>query len=284
MSDLETVSGEGNSKLDSASISPVRKIAPLREGEFVLFLDRKNRRYLRRLLRGKVLELRGTPIDLGALIGKEPGLSVGDPNRESFVVLRPRLIDYVTLMSRGAQIVYPKDIGAILLWADIFPGATVVECGLGSGSLTLHLLRAVGERGKVISYERNRDFARKAIRNISDFIGRPENFLCREQDAYLGIEERGVDRILVDLPEAWRVVPHAAVALVSDGIWLSYNPNAQQSQQVVAALEEAHAFCSLETFEVMQRFWTIGGRSLRPDHRMVAHTGFITVARRRGPS
>ncbi|MBI4208166.1 MAG: tRNA (adenine-N1)-methyltransferase [Deltaproteobacteria bacterium] len=251
----------------------------LKDGDFILLIDRKERQYLRRLTRGKVSEIRGVRIAHDEIVGQEPGFTLGD--RAQFMVLRPRLIDYVILMKRGAQIIYPKDIGSILLWADVFPGATVIECGLGSGSLTLHLLRAVGKEGKVISYDRNRDFARTAIRNISDFMGAPENFIFKEQDAYLGIEEREVDRVIVDLPEPWSVVPHAALALATGGIWLSYSPNAQQSQQVVFALESSKSFCSLENFEVLQRFWTIQGPSLRPDHRMVAHTGFITVARKR---
>jgi tRNA (adenine57-N1/adenine58-N1)-methyltransferase len=184
-------------------------------------------------------------------------------------------------MPRGAQIIYPKDIALILLWADVYPGSTVLEAGIGSGALTLGLLRAVGETGRVISYEVREDFLRRAEKNISSYLGKlPPNLLSRLQDIYEGIEERGLDRIVLDLPEPWRLVNSAGNALRPGGILLSYLPTILQTTQLTEAFHRDGRFTQIATVETLLRSWHIEGMSVRPDHRMVAHTGFITVARR----
>jgi tRNA (adenine57-N1/adenine58-N1)-methyltransferase len=180
-------------------------------------------------------------------------------------------------------VIYPKDLGVIVQWADIYPGARVFEAGTGSGALTMALLRAVGERGHVFSYEAREDFTRTAMKNIERYLGPCGNLTVRQKDAYEGIEETELDRLILDLPEPWRVVPHAVSALRSGGIYLSYVPTIPQVMQTTDALHRAAVFSMIQTFETLLRTWNIAGRSVRPDHRMVAHSGFLTVARKVEP-
>jgi tRNA (adenine57-N1/adenine58-N1)-methyltransferase len=181
-------------------------------------------------------------------------------------------------MPRGAQVIYPKDLGAILISADIFPGASVLESGIGSGALTTALLRAVGPTGSVVGYELRDDFATKAQSNVVSFLGADVPLTVEVRDVYDGIDVVGLDRVLLDLPEPWRVVKHAANALAPGGILLAYLPTIGQ----VARLREEMAespFGMIESYEVLHRGWHVEGQSVRPDHRMVAHTGFITHGR-----
>jgi tRNA (adenine57-N1/adenine58-N1)-methyltransferase len=181
-------------------------------------------------------------------------------------------------------VLYPKDLALIPMWADVYPGARVFEAGTGSGALTIALLRAVGPRGLVVTYEAREDFARTARVNIERYMGAVPNLLAFRNNAYEGIAllEDGLpfDRVVLDLPEPWQVVPHAARALRSGGIYLSFVPTVPQVQQTVAALHNAAVFAMVETFETLLRTWSVQGRSVRPDHRMVAHSGFLTVARK----
>ncbi len=192
--------------------------------------------------------------------------------------MRPTLAEYVLEMPRGAQVIYPKDLGPIMILADVFPGARVLESGVGSGALTLALLRAVGEHGHVTGYEIRDDFARRARTNVEGFLGPDIPLDIEVRDVYDGIGHDDLDRILLDLPEPWRVVKHAEQALHPGGIMLAYLPTIGQ----VSRLREELAgspFGMIETLEVLQRTWHVDGQSVRPDHRMVAHTGFLTHAR-----
>lgn len=197
-----------------------------------------------------------------------------------FIAVRPTLSEYILKMPRGAQVIYPKDVGTVLMWGDIHPGAKVVEAGIGSGALTMALLRGVGEQGVVISYEVREDFIERAVENITLYLGKTENLLIRHKDIYEGIEEEGVDRVVLDLPEPWRVVGHAARVLRQGGLFLCYLPTTLQVSRVVGELKNAGIFIQIETLETLLRTWHVEETSVRPDHRMVAHTGFITVARK----
>jgi tRNA (adenine57-N1/adenine58-N1)-methyltransferase len=180
-------------------------------------------------------------------------------------------------MPRGAQVIYPKDLGPILLLADIFQGARVLESGVGSGALSMTLLRA---GATVVGYELREDFAARAAKNVSAFLGDgvQDRYRVEQRDCYEGIDETNLDRVILDLPEPWQVVKHAARALHAGGILLAYTPQITQAALLRETLGES-AFGMAETIEVLQRSWHIEGQSVRPDHRMVAHTGFLTHAR-----
>jgi len=231
---------------------------------------------------GGTSDLRGGKVDHDALLGQDEGATTRSTRGERFLVVRPTLAEFILEMPRGAQVVYPKDLGPILVGADIFPGARVLEAGTGSGALTMALLRAVGPGGRVTSYEVRTDFARIAEQNIRRFLGAADALILRQHDVYAGVlpEDRPLDRIVLDVPEPWRVVEHAAEALVPGGIFFSYVPTVPQVARTTEALQQSGAFALVETIEVLMRSWNIEGQSVRPAHRMVAHTGFLTTARR----
>jgi len=255
-------------------------------GERVHLIDKKERPYAVTLKAGEIFQHSGDRIPHDDIIGKPDGTVVQFSNGKLMVAVHPTLAEYTLKMPRGAQVIYPKDLAVIPMWADIYPGARVFEAGVGSGALTMALLRAVGDRGCVVSYEMREDFAATATKNIERFMGKVPNHFLQIRDAYEGIEiGEGTsswmfDRVVLDLPEPWRVVPHAARALRSGGLYLSYVPTVPQVMQTVQALEQSRVFAMVQNFETLLRTWNIKGRSVRPDHRMVAHSGFITVARK----
>lgn len=255
----------------------------LQNGERVHLVDRKERHYAFTLKAGETFQLSGETLAHDDLIGKPDGSMVTLSRGRRLIALRPTLSEYVLKMPRGAQVLYPKDLGVIVQWADIYPGARVFEAGAGSGALTMTLLRAVGERGHVISYEAREEFARTAMTNIERYLGPVHNLTLRQRNVYEGIEETDLDRMVLDLPEPWQVVPHAVTALRSGGVYLSYVPTIPQVMQTVEALHRATVFVMIQTFETLLRTWNIEARSVRPDHRMVAHSGFLTVARKVEP-
>lgn len=233
-------------------------------------------------------------IEHDSVIGQPAATEVRSATGACFVVVRPTLADSVVAMPRGAQVIYPKDLGAILMAADIFPGARVLEAGVGSGALSMALVRAGAH---VVGYEVRTDFADRARANVAAFAtnlvaaaeprvgscvvepAAPSYCVC-ERDIYEGIDERGLDRVVLDLPEPWRVLHHAAGALVAGGIIVAYVPGVMQVSTLRDAMAAPGSPWGLaETFEVLHRTWHVEGRSVRPDHRMVAHTGFITTAR-----
>jgi tRNA (adenine57-N1/adenine58-N1)-methyltransferase len=247
-------------------------------GDRVLLVDAKRRRHLITLAVGGEFHTHAGVLPHDAIIGEPEGITVRTTLGSRLVAVRPTLSDYVLEMPRGAQVIYPKDLGPILMLADVFPGARVLESGVGSGALTLALLRAVGSTGHVTGYEIRDDFARRAQANVEGFLGAGQPLTVEVRDVYAGVELDDLDRVLLDLPEPWRVVKHAEAALHPGGILLAYLPTIGQ----VARLREelaGSAFGMVESLEVLQRTWHVDGQSVRPDHRMVAHTGFLTHAR-----
>ena len=203
--------------------------ARLRDGERVLLIDAKQRRYLITLRAGTSFHTHVGIVDHDHLIGAEDGSTVLGSTGRRFVVLRPTLADVILKMPRGAQVIYPKDLAAIVMQADIAPGVRVLEAGVGSGALSMAMLRAGAD---VLGYELREDFAARARANVEDLLGPDAPYQVEVRDVYEGIDERGLDRVVLDLPEPWRVVPHAEVALRSGGILCSYLPD---HQPVVAA-------------------------------------------------
>ncbi len=250
--------------------------ATLSAGERVMLIDAKDRRYLITLREGGAFHTHAGIVQHDDVIGASEGSIVSGSGERSFLVLRPTLSDVVLKMPRGAQVIYPKDLGAILMQADIAPGLRVLEAGVGSGALSMTLLRA---GALITAYEIREDFAEQARRNVVDQLGPDVAYDIHIRDVTQGIDERDFDRIILDMPEAWNVVAHAEVALRPGGIFLAYLPTINQVQLLRDTLREA-AFGLEETVEVLRRTWHVERRSVRPDHRMVAHTGFLTSARR----
>ncbi len=249
-------------------------------GDPVLLVDRKRRTYLLWLQEGGSYDLRGGRIPHAELIGGPEGVTVESSRGERVLAVRPTLADFVLSMPRGAQVIYPKDLALIVMLADVYPGATVVEAGTGSGALTMALLRAVGAGGKVFSYEVRPEFQRTAARNISRFLGECPALTLRLHDITTGIPDGPADRLMLDLPEPWLVIGPALEGLRPGGILLSYLPTVVQVARTVEALQASRAFAMIDTVEAMLRPWNVAGQSVRPAHRMVGHTGFLVVARR----
>jgi tRNA (adenine57-N1/adenine58-N1)-methyltransferase len=251
------------------------------DGEHAFLMDQRDKRHLILLRKGESFHSDRGWIPHDAIIGQLDGSWLRSSRGTRYLALRPTLAEYVLEMPRGAQVIYPKDLAVVLFWADIYPGARVLEAGMGSGALTLALLRAVGPDGRVVSYEQREDFARRALVNIHLRMGEVSNLLVRLRPVEDGLpDEEPVDRVVLDLPEPWRLVGPVARVLRSGGILLAYLPTIIQARELHETLRRDRGFAMVDTFETLLRPWNIEGLSVRPFHRMVAHTGFITVARR----
>ncbi len=249
-------------------------------GDTVLLIDKKKRRYLVELAEGGEFHSHAGFVPHDSVIGSPDGCDVQSTRGSKFLAVRPTLSDFVLKMPRGAQVIYPKDLGPILLLADIFPGAKVFESGLGSGALSMTMLRAGAD---ITGYELREDFATKAQANVRKMLGAEalERYDVHLRDCYDGIDGTDYDRVVLDLPEPWNVVPHAAKALRPGGIIVTYTPSVTQVSQVREALDR-NGFMMADTVEILQRSWYVEGQAVRPDHRMVAHTAFLTHARLSG--
>ena len=256
---------------------------PFEPGERALLIDSKERRYLVTLESGKQFHSHMGTLEHDALIGELEGVRVQASKGGRLLAVRPTLSDFVLKMKRGAQVVYPKDVGLILVYADIYPGAAVLEAGTGSASLTLALIRAVGVTGSVVSYELRQDHHDQAMANVDTWFegigGVPENLDLRVGDVFDDVAGETFDRMVLDMPEPWRAIGTTTVALTAGGIACCYLPTIPQVQQTVDALRSS-GFGMIETLEGLVRTWKIEGQSVRPDHRMVAHTGFLVTARK----
>ena len=252
---------------------------PLTEHDAVLFIDRKARRYLKLLRPGQKIIIRGE-IRSEELYGLQEGSRVKLSSGETFIVLRPTYADLIPHLPRAAQVIYPKDTGPLLIWGDVYPGATVIEGGVGAGAFTIALLRAVGPEGRVISYEVREDFAMRARRNVADFFGAAPQWELKVRDLYQGFDETDVDRLFIDLPEPGRTLQVAERALRPGGVFVAYVPTTVQLKETIEALQDHVDFAEIQSFEVLLRNWQVKGMSVRPVHQMVAHSAFIIVARR----
>lgn len=222
------------------------------------------------------------------LVGLPDGSVVLNTNGEEYLALRPLLSDFVMSMPRGAAIVYPKDAAQILSLADIFPGARVVEAGVGSGALSLHLLRAIGTTGELLSFERRDEFADIARANAAAFAGSlPANWSVTVGDLQEVLPEKcapaSIDRVVLDMLAPWECVGVAADALKPGGVIICYVATVTQLSRVAEELRRHGGFTHPQANETMVRGWHVEGLAVRPDHRMVAHTGFLITARRLAP-
>lgn len=251
--------------------------AILRAGDRVMVLDSRKRRYLLELRPGGEFHTHAGMVSHDDMIGSPEGSEFRTASNARYLVLRPTLEDHILKMPRGAQVIYPKDLGPILMRADIGPGLRVLESGVGSGALSTTLLRAGVD---VVGYEVREDHAAQAVENVTAFLGAGvlDRYEVVVDDVYEGLHHSGFDRVLLDLPEPWQVVPHLEQGLRRGGLFLAYNPSIVQVQRLRAALDDA-PFAMVETVEVLQRGWHVDGYAVRPDHRMVGHTGFLTTAR-----
>ena len=280
--------GDESTSADDAVLPPAPVPVPasdpegralLRAGESVLFIDSKEREYLRTLRAGGRVSLRGGFLAADDLIGRPEGRMIQTQKGESFLMVRPTFAQLIPNLPRRAQVIYPKDIGLILLWGDIGPGMRVLEAGTGPGALTMALLRAVGPTGSLTSYEIRPEFIDMARGNIAQFYGEAPHWNVVHADVREGIAERGLDRIVLDLPEPWKVLEAAAGALRPGGVLVVYLPTVMQVKQLTDQAPGA-GFAAVQVMESLLRPWYSRGLSIRPEHRMVAHTGFITVCRR----
>lgn len=248
----------------------------LRMGERVLLLDVKRRRYLVTLAEGGEFHSHAGYVPHAEIDGKAEGSVVRSTKGAEYTVLRPTLEDFVVEMPRGAQVIYPKDLAPMCMLADIRPGLQVFESGVGSGALSMTMLRWGAE---IVGYELRDDFANRARTNVRSFLGEDAlgRYRVESRDSYDGVDGGPYDRVMLDLPEPWRVVPHAEEVLHPGGILVAYTPSITQAAQTREVLRGR--WIDARTLEVLHRTWHVDGQSVRPDHRMVAHTGFLTVAR-----
>jgi tRNA (adenine57-N1/adenine58-N1)-methyltransferase len=255
--------------------------APFEAGERALLIDQRGRSYLVNLQAGGTYHTHSGTLAHDLLLGRPEGTRVETSGGMIVTAFRPRFADYALKMKRGAQVVYPKDLGPIVTYADVFPGARVLEAGTGSGALTIALCRAVGIEGRVVSYELREEHLAQAVQNLEGMFGKvPEHLDLRIGDVGdVGRTGEVFDRCVLDLPEPWGPLSALREALEPGGVLCAYLPTTGQIQELVLALP-AQGFLHIETFEVLRRAWHVTERSVRPDHRMIGHTGFLTVARR----
>lgn len=256
---------------------------PFKLGDRVQLTDERKRRQTVTLVDGGELHSHRGVLAHNDLVGLAEGSVVANSHGIEYLAFRPLFNDFVMSMPRGAAIVYPKDSAMIVTFGDIFPGAKVAEAGIGSGALTLALLRAVGESGTVVSIERREEFAEIAKANLEGFFGEyPQNHEIQIGD----LEDRlpkidtEFDRVVLDMLAPWDCVDAVAGALVPGGVVTCYVATVTQLSRTVEAFRNQGSFTSIESMETMVRGWHVEGLAVRPDHRMVAHTGFLMTARR----
>lgn len=270
-----------------------RPSGPFRPGDRVQLTGPRGRLHTITLEAGTIFHTHRGTLAHDALLGSPDGSVVAASNGDSYLALRPLLADFVMSMPRGAAIVYPKDAAQILNLADVFPGSTVVEAGVGSGALSLWLLRAIGPEGRLLSFERREEFADVARGNVAAYLGAvPGNWSIEIGDLAdtlvpaldrAGLAPGSVDRIVLDMLAPWECLPAASEALAPGGVLLCYVATVTQLSRVAEAVRATGLFTDPDPSETIVRGWHVEGLAVRPDHRMVGHTGFLVTARRLAP-
>jgi tRNA (adenine57-N1/adenine58-N1)-methyltransferase len=222
------------------------------------------------------------------IIGKADGSVVATQNGVEYLALKPLMNDFVLSMPRGAAIIYPKDAAQILVEGDIFPGAVVVEAGVGSGALSMYLLRAIGDSGELHSFERRSEFAEIAAGNVKSQLGsNPKNWKIHlgdlQEQLPKKLKPQSVDRVVLDMLAPWECIDECATALAPGGLIIVYVATATQLSRVAEDLRSSRLFTEPNAFEALVRPWHLQGLAVRPEHRMISHTGFLLTARRLAP-
>ncbi len=256
---------------------------PFRVGDRVQLTDPKGRLHTVILEPGKEFHTHRGALQHDDLIGLPDGSVVTSAAGTAYLALRPLLSDYVLSMPRGAQVIYPKDSAQIVAMGDIFPGAKVMEAGVGSGALTCSLLRAVGGSGELHSYELREDFAAIARKNVEQFFGGPHPAWNLHVGDVADAEGEGFDRIILDMLTPWEALGMVERALVPGGVFIGYVATTPQLSELVEALRERGGFTEPRAWESMVRDWHADGLAVRPDHRMIAHTAFLVSSRKLAP-
>ncbi|MFT7580279.1 MAG: tRNA (adenine57-N1/adenine58-N1)-methyltransferase [Myxococcota bacterium] len=252
-----------------------------RPGQPVILLGRKHREFYTVLAEGGKTSVRGRIVQHDDIIGQPQGCRVRALSGDQFEVIAATLQKHALHMPRHAQIIYPKDIAMLLLHGDVYPGLSVIEGGFGSGALSTGILRAIGDSGRLTTYELRPEPVIRAQRNVETLLGPRPNHTVRIDNIYDGIEECGVDRVILDVPEPWQVIEPAAKALRPGGIFAAYVPTAIQLHRLGIALQRSWAFTAVESQETLVRPWFVNAKSCRPEQRMIGHTGFLMFAHRR---
>jgi len=265
----------------AAPTGAAHRRGPLAVGDRVQLTDPKGRMHTITLMAGKEFFTHKGSLPHDQLIGAPEGTTVTTTGGVTYLALRPLLADYVLSMPRGAAVVYPKDAGQVVHMADIFPGARVVEAGVGSGALTMSLLRAVGDEGLVSSYERRQDFADIARANVESFFGSPHPaWRLTVGDLAESLAETEVDRVVLDMLAPWDCLDVVSRTLVPGGVLICYVATATQLSRTAEAMREHGTFTEPSAWESLVRGWHLEGLAVRPEHRMVGHTGFLLTTRR----
>ncbi len=249
-------------------------------GDLVVLVDKKHRERMFVLKPGKKFSLysRQYPHDL--VIGRCEGERIDLGDGRWAYAFRPSMDQYIRNVKRNVQPIYPKDLGVLLFFADVRSGSRVLEVGLGAGALSMAILNAIGPSGELVTYERRADFAREGRARVSAMLGDLPNFKVVQRDASEGINEKGFDCAFIDVPEPWAVVDNVAEAVRPGGFIMAFIPTTVQVKQYWDKISQRRDLFGIRIFETLLRDWTAGPRSLRPDHRMVAHTGFVVSARK----
>jgi tRNA (adenine57-N1/adenine58-N1)-methyltransferase catalytic subunit len=268
--------------------SGVRR-GPFEAGELIALTGPKGRRHSIVLSAGGQFHTAKGAVNHDDLIGQPEGVVVTSARGVDYLAMRPLLRDFTVAMPRGAAVVYPKDAALIVMGADIFPGATVLEAGAGSGALSCALLRAVGATGQLISYERREDFASIARRNVENFFGQPHPaWDLRVGDLVASLADRPissgtVDRVILDMLAPWECVAAVAEILTPGGVLCCYVATTTQLAETIETLRAHTGFTEPEATESLVRAWHVEGLAVRPGHAMVGHTGFLIMTRRLAP-
>ena len=253
-------------------------------GDRVQLTDAKGKLYSITLTQGSEWHTHKGMLKHDALIGLPEGSIVATNQDLKFQAFRPLLADYVLSMPRGATIIYPKDAAMILGVADVKPGIRVLEAGVGSGALSIYLLRAIGKEGVLHSVEIREDFAEISEKNVSSYFGaKPTNWNLTIGALQDQTYEADFDRVLLDMLAPWECLDVASKALVPGGVFMAYVATTTQLSKIAEAIKESGNFTEPESSETIVRGWHHEGLAVRPQHRMIGHTGFLIFARRMAP-